>query len=55
MICHLLGIGPMWREGLGVNIEEADVEQFYKLGRKEEGKERPLLVKFARQDNKNPS
>jgi len=43
-------IWNMCRKGLGVDIEEADVEQFYTLGRKEEGKERPPLVKFARKE-----
>ena len=42
----------MGRKGLGVDIEDTDVEQFYRLGRKEEGKERPLLVKFAREEKK---
>ena len=37
----------MGRKGLGVDIEDTDVEQFYRLGRKEEGKERPLLVKLS--------
>jgi len=40
------------RKGLGVDIHDTDVEQFYRLGRKEEGKERPLLVKFAREEKK---
>jgi len=42
----------MGRKGLGVDTDDTDVEQFYRLGRKEEGKERPLLVKFAREEKK---
>jgi len=45
-------IVDMGRKGLGVDIDETDVEQFYTLGRKEEGKERPLLVKFAKEEKK---
>jgi len=45
-------IRNMGRKGLGVDIDETDVEQFYRLGRKEEGKERPLLVKFAGEEKK---
>ena len=42
----------MGRKGLGVDIDGTDVGQFYRLGRKEEGKERPLLVKFTREEKK---
>ena len=45
-------IVDMGRRGLGVDIDETYVEQFYRLGRKEEGKKRPLLVKFAREEKK---
>jgi len=45
-------IKNMGRKGLGIDNDETDVEQFYRLGRKEEGKKRPLLVKCAREEKK---
>ena len=60
-------IVDMGRRGLGVDIDETDVEQLYRLGRKEEGRRctprepgrkrlwnpsRCVKVKFAREEKK---
>ena len=48
----LLFLSEMCSRGLGVEVEKKDVEQLYRLGRREEGRDRPLLVKFVSEEKK---
>jgi hypothetical protein len=45
-------IHEMCNDALKIKLESGDIEQMYRLGKFEEGKTRPLLVKFEREDKK---
>jgi len=44
----LLFLKEMYSRGLGVEVEKKDMDQMYRIGRREEDKDRPFIVKFAR-------
>jgi len=49
----MLFVHELCNDVLKVEVGSGDIEMMFRLGRREQGKERPLLVRFTRSEKKH--